>query len=73
MTAITFGYKALDQLTSKGFTKEQAEGILEVFQDADLSRVATKDDIQGLYRFIITVAGVQVAAVGILLALFRFA
>jgi len=49
MSALTFDtYEAIQTLTSKGMSQEQAEGITQVVkqaQDAHLEQLATKGDI----------------------------
>ena len=41
-------HKAVTVLKDKGFSEQQAEGIVDVFKDAELNEMATKDDIQTL-------------------------
>ena len=45
-------HKAIKTLIKKGLTEEQAEGIIEVQQDAMLNNLATKDDIDELKTLI---------------------
>lgn len=41
-------YKILQRLEKKGYTREQAEGFIDVLQDIDFDHFATKSDIGGL-------------------------
>lgn len=43
-------YKAVNLLKGKGFTKKQSEGIMEVIQEATLSGVSSKQDVQNVYN-----------------------
>ena len=49
MTVLVDTLAAKKKLVSAGFTDKKAEGIVEVFADAD-EHVATKDDIELLRR-----------------------
>ncbi len=51
MNAITFDtLKFTRKLESKGFTKEQAEGVAEAFAEAASDELATKADLANLER-----------------------
>ncbi len=41
-------YKVVTLLKERGFTKKQAEGIMEAVQEVTISGVATKDDLHDL-------------------------
>lgn len=41
-------YKAISRLQERGYSKQQAEGFVAVIQSADLTEVATRDDISAL-------------------------
>jgi hypothetical protein len=45
-------YKIIKRLQEKGFTKEQAEALVAVAQEIDLSAVATKEDIKDLRSYV---------------------
>ena len=46
MSAITFDtYKIIKHLQEKGFSREQAEGLVEALQEVDVSQLATKRDL----------------------------
>ncbi|MFY0609958.1 MAG: hypothetical protein JXQ99_00420 [Hyphomicrobiaceae bacterium] len=46
-------YKAISTLQQQGFSEEQAECLVTVLQDADLTDVATRSDINELKNAII--------------------
>ena len=49
MTTLTIDtYRVLQKLQSKGYSKEQAEGFVEVIQDISLDEISTKSDISAL-------------------------
>lgn len=49
MTTITIDtHQAFRTLVSKGVPEKQAEGHIEIFQQAELSGVGTKDDISSI-------------------------
>lgn len=69
-------------LRDKGFTEEQAEGVLQAIGEVDLSTIASKTDIAGLktdmanlkaeiFRFIVITAGVQIAILGLMMTLLK--
>jgi hypothetical protein len=41
-------YKVIKRLQERGFTKEQAEALVSVAQEVDISNVASKADVQDL-------------------------
>lgn len=41
-------YKIIQRLEGKGYTRQQAEGFIEVLQDIDFDHFATKSDIKEL-------------------------
>jgi hypothetical protein len=41
-------YKILQRLESKGYSRQQAEGFIDVLQDIDFDNFATKSDIKDL-------------------------
>lgn len=41
-------YKILQRLESKGYTRQQAEGFIDVLQDIDFDHFSTKSDIKEL-------------------------
>jgi len=41
-------YKAIKRLQERGFTKDQAEALVSVAQEIDISSLATKADLQEL-------------------------
>jgi hypothetical protein len=76
--AATFGRLEISKrLKSAGFADAQAEaitGVLRETRDADLSRLATKDDLEILRRDLtIRLGGMTVIATGLLLAAKFFA
>jgi hypothetical protein len=49
MKTITFDtYKVVNMLQTKGFTKDQAEALVEAAKEIDLSEIATKGDLKDL-------------------------
>lgn len=45
MTAITFDtYKVINLLTDKGFTKDQSEAVVRVFQEVKVEDVVSKEE-----------------------------
>ncbi len=49
MTTLTIDtYRISQKLLAKGYTKEQAEGFIDVIQDINLNEVSTKGDIESL-------------------------
>jgi len=49
MATVTFDtYKAIKLLRERGFKKEQAEGLIEVTQEIDVSGITTKEDLANL-------------------------
>lgn len=77
MTRVTFDtYKVATLLQEKGFTKEQTEGLLAAVKEADVSQLATRQDLDlsneklktEIFQFIITVAGAQTAAIAVIVA-----
>lgn len=49
MTTITFDtYKIAKRLESKGFTAEQAGGVVEALSEIDVTHAATKNDLREL-------------------------
>ena len=45
-------YKVIKRLQERGFTKDQAEALVAVAQEIDLSGLATKDDIKDLRTYL---------------------
>ena len=41
-------YKIIKQLQERGFTKDQAEALVSVAQEVDISTMATKEDLKDL-------------------------
>lgn len=73
-------HKATVSLENAGLSNKQAEAVINLFLEVDATNsntVATKGDIEKLesrlksdmYRFIITVAGVQTAIIALVIAL----
>ncbi len=49
MATVTFDtYKAIKLLRERGFKKEQAEGLIEITQEIDVSGITTKEDLANL-------------------------
>src|SRR5436190_1867067 len=44
-TLVLDTYRAMQTLQSHGYTKDQAEGMIEMMSQADLNHVATREDI----------------------------
>lgn len=44
-TVLVDTYKAVSTLRENGFSKEQAEGVVKVMEQIDLSSLATKEDL----------------------------
>lgn len=77
-------YKVVNLLKERGFTKKQAEGIMETVQEVTISGVATKEDLHDVetnLRFEIQKIAndnlkfqiIQtIAIVGVMVALFQF-
>jgi len=45
-TLVLDTYRAMQTLQSHGYSKEQAEGMLEILHQIDTSELATKNDIK---------------------------
>ena len=60
-------HRIINKLKQHGFTEDQATGITEVFQEADLSSLTTKEDLQkqtaDLVRWFIAILIAQTALV----------
>ena len=49
MATITFDtYKAVTSLKSRGFSEDQAKGMIETLQEIDMSEFASKEDLNDL-------------------------
>ena len=47
MTSLAFDtYRAIQTLQARGYTKDQAEGMVEVIRQIDIDDLATKGDIK---------------------------
>lgn len=58
MKAVTFDtHKAIESLIARGYTKDQAEGVVDVIKEVEFrSEVATKTDINELEKSITNLA-----------------
>ena len=74
MATIAFDtYKAVTLLQERGFTKQQAEALIQVAQEADLSSLATKEYVaekisQQTWQLVFFMA----AQAGLIVALVQF-
>lgn len=60
-------YRLINNLKSKGFTKEQARGVSEAIQEIDLSAMTTKADLKELeLRMTIKLGSLIIAGVAFL-------
>jgi len=87
MSAITLDtYQFVDLLKAKGFTEQQAKGLLNAVEKIDTSKVATKEDLAALennlrnglkdlqvemYRFVVTALSVQTGIIALIFSLFN--
>lgn len=70
-------YRLVNVLKQRGFSEQQAGGIVEVLQEIDLGNLASKQDIRNLemklreleLRMTIKLGGLIVAGTGVLAAL----
>ncbi len=68
-TILTDTHKLITRLQSKGFTKEQAEGITDVLSEIDETKVVSEAALESalhrqtrqLLTFIVTIAAAQTA------------
>ena len=72
-TLVADTYKAVILLQKKKFSAEQAEGIVDIVNQLDLSHLATKDDVKelklDLYK---ALAGQTVVILGVVIAILQF-
>ena len=65
-------YKAVTLLQERGFTKQQAEALIQVAQEADMSSLATKNDIRDLeLRFFKFMFGAMTAQTALIVGLIQ--
>lgn len=74
MTAIIFDtHEAIKLLRKKGFSKEQAEALVEFEKSKDTSQVATKSDIADLKVWVLSGFLVQtIALTGLMFGMLQF-
>lgn len=70
---LTDTHKVVTFLQSKKFSPEQAEGIIEIVNQIDVSYLASKDDVKelklDLYK---ALAGQTVVILGVVIAILQF-
>ena len=54
-------HKVVSLLQQKGFTKEQAEGLVEAAREVDTTEIATKHDLELINLKLNIMAGLQIA------------
>jgi len=63
-TLVKDSHQLIHFLQKKGYTKEQAEGLVEAVREFDTSNLATKADLDklraDLYKYIFTIAAGQI-------------
>jgi hypothetical protein len=68
-------YKVIKRLQERGFTKDQAEALVSVAQEVDISNMATKADLSALevrlYKFLFLAMSAQTALIVGLLQLLK--
>ncbi|MFK7748517.1 MAG: hypothetical protein AB8B65_09010 [Kordia sp.] len=74
MTVITFDtLEATKLLTENGFTKKQAEALVQLEKSKDTSQVTTKQDMSDLKIWVLTlILGQTVLIVGLMFTMFQF-
>ncbi|MCA9078462.1 MAG: hypothetical protein KDA93_25770 [Planctomycetaceae bacterium] len=80
VTVIADTHRLISQLTQRGFTEQQAEVMIEVAQELDLSELATRRDITDLQhqleklelRLTINLGSLMAAGIGVLALLKYF-
>jgi hypothetical protein len=74
MTVITFDtLEATKLLTESGFSKKQAEALVQLEKSKDTSHVTTKQDISDLKIWVLTlILGQTVLIVGLMFTMFQF-
>ena len=66
-------YKTVTRLQERGFTKQQAEALVEAAQEIDLSAFATKADIKDLKDDLIKwFSGMLLAQAAVVVALIQY-
>ena len=73
-TIVADTHNLIQNLQTKGFTKEQAEGVTHALLELDLSKLATKTDLtrleNSIIRWLIAVMLAQTAVIVAMLAFF---
>ncbi len=71
MSAITFDtYRVAKTLQTRGFTAEQAEGVIEAMREIDTTQVSTKADLREMeLRMTVRLGGMMMALGGVLIAI----
>jgi hypothetical protein len=68
-------YKVIKRLQERGFSKDQAEALVAVAQEVDISSMATKADLTSLevrlYKFLFAAMSAQTALIVGLLQLLK--
>jgi hypothetical protein len=68
-------HKVITRLQERGFTKDQAEALVAVAQEVDLSALATKADLAAfearLYKFLFTAMSAQTVLIVALIELLK--
>jgi hypothetical protein len=68
-------HKAITRLQERGFTKDQAEALVAVAQEIDVSALATKADLAALetrlYKFLFTAMSAQTVLIVALIELLK--
>jgi hypothetical protein len=68
-------YKVIKRLQERGFSKEQAEALVSVVQEVDISTFVTKSDLAALevrlYKFLFAAMSAQTALIVGLLQLLK--
>ena len=74
MNSIIFDtHEAVNQLRDNGFSKQQAEALVEFEKSKDTSQATTKQDIADLKIWVLTLLlGQTVLIVGLMFAMFQF-
>ncbi len=74
MTALTFDtYRVAKHLQSKGFTPEQAKGLVEAVREVDTTQVSTKADLREMdLRMTVRLGGMIITLGGVLIAIKYF-
>jgi hypothetical protein len=78
-TLVIDTYKVIKRLQERGFTKDQAEALVSVAQEIDLSAFVTKADLRDalrtlemrIYRFLFAAMSAQAALIVALIQLLK--